>query len=267
MSDSVTSEGGGTVSSNDDGVKAVRSNRSHASGADANSIMRHVPVPGALDASPKVSSRWPMLLLARLKKLRLLGSGGFGDVYEAIDVMSGNRFAVKQFKRDMVQREEVRNEVRALTLLPSHPGLMHLGLCVTTQQQITLVTELVEGQSLHSILQERRLITERSLQIILAQLVSALRSLHAQGIVHRDIKPENIMITESSSGAHVKILDFGLSERIDMPYAFDEGAGPLFGISNRSVGSPRSISSAKSVHSKNFTVQRSNHDIVVSRSH
>jgi len=107
-------------------------------------------------------------MLARLKKLRLLGSGGFGDVYEVVDVMSGRHYALKQFKRDVVQREEVRNEVTALSLLPAHRGLMRIGLCIATARSIAIVTELIDGQSLDAVIAGRRSIHEHALQILLA---------------------------------------------------------------------------------------------------
>lgn len=54
---------------------------------------------GSKEAPKRVSSRWPFLMLARLKRLRLLGSGGFGDVYEAVDVMGGKHYALKQVRK------------------------------------------------------------------------------------------------------------------------------------------------------------------------
>ena len=188
------------------------------------------PVPRPLAAPPtegvtlstavqRVSSRWPLLVMARLKRLRLLGSGGFGDVYEAVDVMGGGHFALKQFKKDTVQREEVRNEITALSIIPPHPGIMRLALCIASEKSISMITELVDGVSLDNVISGRSRLREDALQIVVAELISAMERIHLSGLVHRDIKPENLMITSAESGAHVKVLDFGLAERVDVPRA------------------------------------------------
>lgn len=44
-----------------------------------------------------------------------------------------------------------------------------------------------------------------------------MERIHVSGLVHRDIKPENVMLTSSSLGSHIKVLDFGLAERVDVP--------------------------------------------------
>jgi serine/threonine-protein kinase len=72
--------------------------------------------------------------------------------------------------------------------------------------------EYIEGQTLNTILQQRRLKTAEVINIA-AQVACALEAAHAQGIVHRDIKPGNIMVGKKGQ---VKVLDFGLAKRFGL---------------------------------------------------
>jgi len=76
-----------------------------------------------------------------------------------------------------------------------------------------LVMELLEGESLASMLRRERVLSPGLSCWIASQVLAGLGAAHAQGVVHRDLKPGNIFIARQSDGSHkVKILDFGISK-------------------------------------------------------
>ncbi len=137
-----------------------------------------------------------------------LGRGGMGSVYCGFDEKLKRNVAVKVIRKDYrlnaVAKGRFLREARVLSRL-DHPNICKIYDYLETQDADFLVLELIRGKNLKEIQPELRLGEKlRNAE----QLAAALAAAHAQGIIHRDIKPENVMIT---SGAVVKILDFGLS--------------------------------------------------------
>ena len=132
--------------------------------------------------------------------LGLLGTGGMGEVYSALDSRLGRRVAVKISQERFSGRFE--REARTISAL-NHPNICTL-LDVGPNY---LVTELVEGETLHDWL-KRGPSVERILEIA-RQVLQALRAAHRAGVVHRDLKPQNIMVRFDG---YVKVLDFGIAK-------------------------------------------------------
>ena len=129
-----------------------------------------------------------------------LGAGGMGDVYRARDSRLGREVAIKTSKADFSGR--FQREARAVA------ALNHANICTLHDVGPDyLVMELVEGETLASLLRKGRLPMEAVLRYG-SQIASALAAAHAKGITHRDLKPANIMVTKSG----VKVLDFGLAK-------------------------------------------------------
>jgi len=130
----------------------------------------------------------------------VLGAGGMGQVYQALDTRLGRKVAVKVSAKRFSERFE--REARAIAAL-NHPH-------VCTLYDIGpnyLVMELLEGETLAARLRNGPL----SIELVGrygAEIADALAAAHARGIVHRDLKPGNIMLTKSGA----KVLDFGLAK-------------------------------------------------------
>jgi TolB-like protein/Flp pilus assembly protein TadD/predicted Ser/Thr protein kinase len=140
--------------------------------------------------------------LGPYKVLKLLGQGGMGAVYRAIDTRLDREVAVKICDERFSGRFE--RELRAISAL-NHPNICTL----YDAGPDYLVMELIEGDTLRDLLQ-RGLPPDSGLNIA-KQVLSALGAAHAAGIVHRDLKPANIMVRVDG---YVKVLDFGLAKRI-----------------------------------------------------
>ncbi|MFL6255233.1 MAG: protein kinase domain-containing protein [Pyrinomonadaceae bacterium] len=150
-----------------------------------------------------------------------LGSGGMGEVYLARDTQIGRKVAIKVLPKSLLlDKERLRrfeNEARTAGAL-NHPNILTVYDIGTHQGTPYLVTELLEGHTLRTVLRGRGLAAQDALNYA-TQIARGLAAAHGRGIVHRDLKPENLFIT---NGGLAKILDFGVA-KIFHATADDEG--------------------------------------------
>ena len=142
-----------------------------------------------------------------------IGTGGMGEVYEAIDTRLDRAVAVKvlpaALAADASARARFDREAKAIAAL-NHPNICALHDIGDTDGHGYLVMERLEGETLHQRLQRGALDIEQALEYGIA-LADALDAAHARGLIHRDLKPANIFITTRGI---VKILDFGLAKSV-----------------------------------------------------
>ena len=154
-------------------------------------------------------------LVDHYKILSLLGVGGMGDVYLAQDTRLGRQVALKmlpaQFSKDEERAHRFVQEARAASAL-NHPNIVVIHQIGQVAEQLHIVTEFIDGQTLRVRLAGTPLRLAETLDIAV-QVAGALDAAHRAGIVHRDIKPENIMLRPDGV---VKVLDFGLAKLIDV---------------------------------------------------
>ena len=140
----------------------------------------------------------------------LLGQGGMGDVYRALDARVGRTVAVKVLPPAAAaqpdRRQRFEREARAVARL-NHPHICTLYDVGRQDDLEFLVMEYLDGETLGARLSRGPLPLAEALTHG-AALAQALARAHREGITHRDIKPSNVMLTESG----VKLLDFGLAK-------------------------------------------------------
>jgi predicted Ser/Thr protein kinase len=141
---------------------------------------------------------------------RVLGRGGMGVVYLALDQRLGRRVALKAvaptFIGDEASRDRLRREARAAAAL-SDPGIATVYALEELDGQLFIAGEYVPGETLRDEIARGPLAPEIVLRTAIL-IARALGTAHDHGIIHRDLKPENLMRTPSGG---VKILDFGLA--------------------------------------------------------
>jgi serine/threonine protein kinase len=140
-----------------------------------------------------------------------LASGAMGTVYRGRTIAGGRPVAVKFLLRELITpqlEKRFEREARALTQL-RHPHVIEIVAVGTHHGDPFLVTELLHGTSLESVMVETRLAPERALRFA-DQILSGLGCAHARGIIHRDVKPENVFLANAEEGVRAKLLDFGL---------------------------------------------------------
>ncbi|TAM56627.1 MAG: serine/threonine protein kinase, partial [Acidobacteria bacterium] len=154
-----------------------------------------------------MSARGP---IGRYRVIRLLGSGGMGEVFEAFDDQLQRPVAIKGLLGGQVgpdRRERLRREALSAAAL-SHPAITHVYEIVTEGDTDWVVMEFVEGRSLADVVTAGPLPGGEVARIGI-EVAEALAEAHRCGIVHRDVKTENVLLTPAG---HVKVLDFGLAK-------------------------------------------------------
>lgn len=146
--------------------------------------------------------------------LKLIGEGGSGSVYLAVDTRLDRKVAIKilsvDFTEDLDRVSRFKQEARATSSL-NHPNIVTIFEVGETQGRNYIVTEFVEGAILRARLAAALpggLDTKETVSI-LTQVLQALDAAHRAGIIHRDIKPENIIVRADGL---VKVLDFGIAK-------------------------------------------------------
>jgi Tol biopolymer transport system component/predicted Ser/Thr protein kinase len=142
----------------------------------------------------------PGMQLGPYRVERLIGAGGMGEVYRAMDTRLAREVAIKTCRQEFGER--FQREARAIASL-NHRNIC----CLYDVGQNYLVMELLEGETLAERLKRGQLSIEQTLRHG-GEIADALAAAHAKGIVHRDMKPANVMLTK----AGVKVLDFGLAK-------------------------------------------------------
>jgi TolB-like protein/tetratricopeptide (TPR) repeat protein len=150
--------------------------------------------------------------------VRLLGSGGMGEVYEAWDSKLQRRVALKVLSR--AEREVGRSSAQLLREARAAAALNHPNVCTIYEVGEAggtpfIAMELVEGELLQHVIARGALAPARVCRLG-QQLTSALARAHAAGVIHQDLKSANVIVTPDD---HAKILDFGIARRIAAPTA------------------------------------------------
>ena len=145
----------------------------------------------------------------------LIGRGGMGEVFRAVDTRLNRAVAVKVMHPsgsglDTAVMRFLR-EARAASAL-NHPNIVTIhDVGETPSGEHFIVQEFIDGRTLRSLLDEP--VPLGAAIDVAGQIARALAAAHAAGIVHRDVKPENVMVR---ADGYVKVLDFGLA-RVEDP--------------------------------------------------
>jgi eukaryotic-like serine/threonine-protein kinase len=148
---------------------------------------------------------------------RLVGSGGMGAVYEALNLSINKRVALKfLFRDDAIDSDSAarfQREAEAASAVNSAHIVQIFDAGTSEHGRPYLVMELLEGADLRHRLKRAGRLPLEEVVVIAKQLLRALGRAHAAGIVHRDLKPDNIFICpRDDDPLFVKVLDFGISK-------------------------------------------------------
>lgn len=141
----------------------------------------------------------------------LLGRGGMGEVYEAVDTDKGRTVALKILRAEFAHDEQFRTrflrESRAAAGL-EEPHVVPIHDWGEIDGNLYIDMRLVRGHTLHDLISTGPLEPRRAVSIV-EQIASALDAAHARGLIHRDVKPQNIIVT---SADFAYLLDFGIAQ-------------------------------------------------------
>jgi serine/threonine protein kinase len=164
------------------------------------------------------------LLHKRYRIVEILGQGGMGSVYRAVDENLGVDVAVKE---NLFTSEEYSRQFRLEAVILAglrHPNLPRVSdhFAVGDQGQY-LVMDFIEGEDLRQRMERLGTISEEDAVMVGAAMCDALTYLHTRkpSILHRDIKPGNVKISPEGS---IYLVDFGLAKIVQGPQATTTGA-------------------------------------------
>ncbi|MGB3698115.1 MAG: serine/threonine-protein kinase [Gordonia sp. (in: high G+C Gram-positive bacteria)] len=161
------------------------------------------------------------IIADRYRLVRLIATGGMGQVWEALDTRLDRRVAVKVLKAEYSNDSEFLRRFRTeaqTTARLNDPGIANVFDYGETPDRnggdplAYLVMELVDGEPLNSVISRMGQLSLAHTLDMLEQTGRALQAAHTAGLVHRDVKPGNILITPAGQ---VKITDFGIAKAVD----------------------------------------------------
>ncbi|MGZ2358721.1 protein kinase [Streptomyces sp. 372A] len=156
------------------------------------------------------------LLAGRYRLGKVLGRGGMGTVWRAVDETLGRTVAVKELRfPSAIDEDEKRRlitrtlrEAKAIARIRNN-GAVTVYDVVDEDDRPWIVMELIEGKSLAEAVREDGVLEPKRAAEIGLALLDVLRSAHREGILHRDVKPSNVLIAEDG---RVVLTDFGIAQ-------------------------------------------------------
>jgi serine/threonine protein kinase/Tol biopolymer transport system component len=148
--------------------------------------------------------------------LNLIGAGGMGEVYLAVDIRLDRRIALKFLPAAVASNptalRRLQQEARTASAL-NHPNILTIYEVGERDGEFFIASEYIDGITLRTALHSRS-VDFRTAVDVATQVASALKAAHSAGVIHRDLKPANIMIRPDG---YVKVIDFGLAKLTQQP--------------------------------------------------
>lgn len=191
----------------------------------------------------------PGMLVSHYRIVSIIGIGGMGEIYRAVDTLLDRPVALKILSQQLVQSSDSVDrfvqEARAASAL-NHPNIVTVHEIGTAEVAIEgspegdqtmrhihfIAMELIDGETLRALMDRSSVTLDQKLQI-LAQAADGLAKAHKAGIVHRDLKPDNIMVTTDGFS---KVLDFGLAKLVERDRPLTDSAARRLTAAGSVVG-------------------------------
>jgi serine/threonine protein kinase len=178
----------------------------------------------------------PMMLGYRID--RLIGEGGFGQVWRALRERDGTLVAIKILHLELIRSNDAltrfERELAAIGRLDHRNVVRALDHGTLDDGRPYLVLEYIEGPSLRDVIHERGSLPPHEMLAILEPLCDALTQAHKVGLVHRDVKASNVILGHDAQGPRPVLLDFGLVKLLD-------AEGPGLTSSRSMLGTPAAM--------------------------
>lgn len=171
-----------------------------------------------------------------------LNEGGMGTVYRGTHVLMDKTVAIKVLRPSLAADEKIvarfSREARAASRI-SHPNALSVtDFGEDESGHVFLVMEFLSGKTLKQLIRDEGPLSLARVVEITRQIGDALNAAHCQGVVHRDLKSDNIMLLDTMTGDHAKVLDFGIA-KINEP---DGAVDTNLTAPNLVIGTPQYMS-------------------------
>src|ERR1041385_5847087 len=171
-----------------------------------------------------------------------LNEGGMGTVYRGTHVLMDKTVAIKVLRPALAADEKIvarfSREARAASRI-SHPNALSVtDFGEDESGHVFLVMEFLSGKTLKHVIREEGPLPLARVVDIARQIGDALHAAHEQGVIHRDLKSDNIMLLDTMTGDHAKVLDFGIAKINEAEGKVDTGLT----APNLVIGTPQYMS-------------------------
>jgi serine/threonine protein kinase len=193
-----------------------------------------------------------LLLTERYAPQSILGQGGFGRTFLAIDEHKPSKpfCVIKQFLPQAQGTDSIEKasqlfaqEAERLEELGQHPQIPELMAYFTADNRQYLVQEFVQGETLEAELNKNGVFAEKQIRELLIELLEILQFVHSKQVIHRDIKPENII--RRSADNKLFLVDFGAAKVVEQKQRTVTGTiigSAEYCAPEQSMGKPKFIS-------------------------
>ena len=164
--------------------------------------------------------------------IKILGKGGFGTVTLVEDKRTGAKKAMKELHKSSLSKEDERimlKEVNTLSQI-DHPHIMKVYELIESPNSYNIITELIPGGELLEMLGREKKLTESLAARFMYETMSAVSYCHQRKIVHRDLKPQNLLLTSRGPDASIKVIDFGIADKMNSKGRITEITGTVMFI-------------------------------------
>ena len=154
------------------------------------------------------------VIASRYEILQLLGEGGMGAVFKAMDRQLDRVVAVKVIRPELAGHPTILRRFKQELLLArqvTHRNVIRIFDLGVADGLHFITMDFVQGRDLNSVLEERKFTAAESVKII-RQVAEALDAAHTESVIHRDLKPHNIMLSDAGK---VYVMDFGLARSVE----------------------------------------------------
>ena len=201
-------------------------------GADRGGDMTDLSAKGWSRAAPATSARlFPggkippgTLLGTRYEIVQMLGEGGMGAVYKAMDRELERMVALKIIKPELALHEEILARFKQELILArriTHKNVIRIFDLGDADGVKFITMEFIEGKDLSSLIKEKGRLSFAECADYMSQVCTALDAAHTEGVVHRDLKPQNIMVDKNN---RITVMDFGIARTMEQGGMTNTGA-------------------------------------------
>src|SRR6266704_2401581 len=188
-------------------------------GAEAPTMIDAPAKPAPRTRAGTTHAGQPMLepgavLAQRYEILQILGEGGMGAVYKAMDRELSRPVALKVIRPDLAGNQAILDRFKQELLLArevTHKNVIRIYDLGEAEGMKFITMEYVEGEDLRTLIHEQTKLAPEEAVDIMQQVCRALEAAHSVGIIHRDLKPQNVMRDKSG---RILVMDFGLARTL-----------------------------------------------------
>src|SRR3989441_2283853 len=189
-------------------------------GGDAPTMIDAPAKPAPRTRAGTTHAGQPMLepgavLAQRYEILEILGEGGMGAVYKAMDRELSRPVALKVIRPDLAGNQAILDRFKQELLLArevTHKNVIRIYDLGEAEGVKFITMEYVEGKDLRTLINEKNKLAPEEAVEIMQQVCRALEAAHSVGIIHRDLKPQNVMRDKSG---RILVMDFGLARTLE----------------------------------------------------